>query len=235
MVMVRSLFDNLLHFDVKKGTTTLFLFVFCILFSAKAQSPLVDELSNATTVLVGSFLDNPNHHSNTIKVHDLIQNLIKTTDEIYYSNNKIVSRDLPYISNVKSILKCSDFITANIVGYSRGGIDATEWETFFNPIMSGFGWTWEVIYSTPDIVFYEYKKDSFRMVLAKNVRPKKEGGDYNANSFSCYVWIPSTKEHHAFLKRIVFGGDYQFVEYGDDETRYKKISKVTSKRGTSFD
>ena len=87
---------------------------------------------------------------------------------------------------------------------------------------------------TEDIVFYEYSKDNFRMVLAKNIRPKKDGGDYNANSFSCYTWQPVYKEHYAFTSRVVFGGNYQFVEYGDDETKYKKISKVSSKRGTNF-
>ena len=72
------------------------------------------------------------------------------------------------------------------------------------------------------------------MVLAKNIRPKKESGDYNANSFSCYTWQPVYKEYYAFTSRVVFGGNYQFVEYGDDETEYKKISKVSSKRGTDY-
>lgn len=204
-----------------------------------AQSQLVNEMSNAVTELTGSFMDNPYHHSNTIKLYDLTQNFRKTTDEVYsealYSNHPQASSDLPYLRNMKSILKCLDFVVANIAGYSRGGIDAAEWEGMFHYIMPGFGWTYKVIHSTEDIVFYEYTKDNFRMVMAKNIRPKKEGGDYNACGFSCYTYIPRFKEQHAFLKRIVFGGDYQFVEYGDDETIYKKISKVSSKRGNTFD
>lgn len=204
-----------------------------------AQSQLINELTNAVTEFTGSFMDNPNHHSNTIKIYDLTQKLKKTTDEIYsealYSNHPQASSDLPYLRNVKGILNCLDFIVANIAGYSRGGIDAIEWEKTFHYIMPGFGWTYKVIHSTEDIVFYEYTKDNFRMVLAKNIRPKKEGGDYNACGFSCYTYIARLKEQHAFLKRIVFGGDYQFVEYGDDETRYTKISKVSSKRGNSLE
>ena len=207
--------------------------------SLSAQSQLVNEMSNAVTELTGSFMDNPYHHSNTIKLYDLTQRFKKTTDEVYSealcSSHPQASSDLPYLRNMKGILKCLDFVVANIAGYSRGGIDATEWEGIFHYIMPGFGWTYKVIHSTEDIVFYEYTKDNFRMVMAKNIRPKKEGGDYNACGFSCYTYIPRFKEHHSFLKRIVFGGNYQFVEYGDDETRYKKISKVSSKRGNTFD
>lgn len=206
--------------------------------STWAQSQVVNELSNAVTELTGSFMDNPNHHSNTIKLYDLTQQLKKITDEVYsealYSNHPQANSDLPYLRNMKGILKCLDFIVANIAGYSRGGIDATEWENIFHYILPGFGWTYKVIHSTEDVAFYEYVKGNFKMVLAKNIRPKKDGGDYNANSFSCYTWMPTFKEHHAFTSRVVFGGNYQFVEYGDDETRYKKISKVSSKRGSDF-
>jgi len=203
-----------------------------------AQSQLANEMSNAVTELTGSFMDNPYHHSNTIKLYGLTQQFKKTADEVYsealYSNHPQASSDLPYLRNMKGILKCLDFVVANIAGYSRGGIDAAEWEGMFHYIMPGFGWTYKVIHSTEDIVFYEYRKDNFRMVLAKNIRPKKDGGDYNANSFSCYTWQPVFKKHYAFTSRVVFGGNYQFVEYGDDETKYKKISKVSSKRGTDF-
>ena len=206
--------------------------------SLTAQSQLISEMSNAVTELTGSFMDNPNHHSNTIRIYNLTQQFKKTTDEVYsealYSNHPQASSDLPYLRNMKGILICLDFVVANIAGYSRGGIDVAEWEGTFHYIMPGFGWTYKVIHSTEDVVFYEYNKDNFRMVLAKNIRPKKEGGDYNANSFSCYTWIPTLKEHHAFTNRVVFGGNYQFVEYGDNETRYKKISKVSSKRGTDL-
>lgn len=204
-----------------------------------AQSQLVKELSDAIITQVGSFIDHPNHHSNTVKIYDAIQDARKLVDDLY--NQALVSDhpqakvDFPYLGRTKCVLTCLDFITANIAGYSRGGIESTEWEQYFHPLLIQFGWTCEIIHTTSEIVFYEYARENFKMVLAKNIRPKKEGGDYNANSFSCYVWIPSTKEHHAFLKRVVFGGDYQFVEFGDDENRYRKISKVSSKRGTSLD
>lgn len=205
--------------------------------SLSAQSQMIDLMSTALTDLTGSFLDNPYHHSNTIKLYDLTQEFKKNTDEVYskalYSNHPQAISDLPFLRNIKCILNCLEFVVANISGYSAT-VDAMEWEEMFHHIMPEFGWTYKVIHSTDDVVFYEYSKDNFRMVLAKNIRPKKEGGDYNANSFSCYTWQPVYKEYYAFTSRVVFGGNYQFVEYGDDETKYKIISKVSSKRGTDF-
>jgi len=95
--------------------------------------------------------------------------------------------------------------------------------------LNAFGWTWEVIYvSKPDIVVYEYKKGGFKMALAKNIRFPQNTCD----TFWCYTWQPVYKEYYWFISRVVFGGDYQFIEYGDDMTNYKKITKVTSKRGS---
>ena len=88
--------------------------------------------------------------------------------------------------------------------------------------------------STPDIILYEYQKDGFKMVLAKNVRPKLNGGDYNAVSYQCYAKSRYSKKDEMFTGRVVFGGNYQFVNSGDDTVPYVKITKVTSKRGTNF-
>lgn len=204
--------------------------------SLTAQSQMIDDMSNAVTELAGSFMDNPYHHSNTIKLYDVTRQFKETTDELFsqaiYSNHPQAKSDLPYLTNMKVILECLDFVVANIAGYSRGGIDAVKWEGTFHDIMAGFGWTYRVIHSTDDIVFYEYCKENFRMVLAKNIRPKKDGADFNANTFSCFTWHPIYKKHQEFTSRVVFGGKYQFVEYGDDEVKYEKISKVSSKRGT---
>ena len=84
--------------------------------SLSAQSQLVNEMSNAVTELTGSFMDNPYHHSNTIKLYDLTQRFKKTTDEVYsealYSSHPQASSDLPYLRNMKGILKCLDFVVA---------------------------------------------------------------------------------------------------------------------------
>lgn len=216
----------------------IFIFLAFVLFpfmKTNAQSQVVTDMTNALTELTGSFLDNPYHHSNTVKVNDLTQQFKSTIDEMYRQVPREAEADFYAILNMKKIIKSLDFITANISGYSRGGYDAADWEATFNAIMPSFGWTWKVIHSTEDIIFFEYSKDNFKMVLAKNILPKKDYGDYNAVAFACDTWDPRLKRVTSGTRRVVFGGNYQFVTFGDDETKYNKISKVASKRGTSFD
>ena len=216
----------------------IFIFLAFVLFpfmKTNAQSQVVTDMTNALTELTGSFLDNPYHHSNTVKVNSLAQQFKSVIDDMYRQVPREAEADFYAIINMKKIVKCLDFVTANISGYSRGGYDAAEWEATFNAIMPSFGWTWKVIHSTEDIIFFEYSKDNFKMVLAKNILPKKDYGDYNAVAFACDTWDPRLKRVTSGTRRVVFGGNYQFVTFGDDETKYNKISKVASKRGTSFD
>lgn len=220
---------------MKKHLFLMFVYALIPLLGMNAQSQVVRDMTNALTELTGSFLDNPYHHSNTVKVNDLTQQFKSTIDEMYRQVPRSAEADYYAILNMKKIIKSLDFITANISGYSRGGYDATEWETTFNHIMPSFGWTWKVIHSTEDIIFFEYSKDNFKMVLAKNILPKKDYGDYNAVAFACDSWDPRLKRVTSGTRRIVFGGHYQFVTFGDDENKYDKITKVASKRGTSFD
>ena len=220
---------------MRKKLFLLLAFALSSFMKGDAQSKVVTDMTNALTELVGSFLDNPYHHSNTVKVNDLTQQFKSTIDEMYRQVPREAEADFYAIINMKKIVKCLDFITANISGYSRGGYDAAEWEATFNQIMPSFGWTWKVIHSTEDIIFFEYSKDSFKMVLAKNILPKKDYGDYNAVAFACDSWDPRLKRVTSGTRRIVFGGNYQFVTFGDDENKYDKITKVASKRGTSFD
>ena len=220
---------------MRKKLFLLLAFTLSSFMKGDAQSKVVTDMTNALTELVGSFLDNPYHHSNTVKVNDLTQQFKSTIDEMYRQVPREAEADFYAIINMKKIVKCLDFITANISGYSRGGYDAAEWEATFNQIMPSFGWTWKVIHSTEDIIFFEYSKDSFKMVLAKNILPKKDYGDYNAVAFACDSWDPRLKRVTSGTRRIVFGGNYQFVTFGDDENKYDKITKVASKRGTSFD
>ena len=55
--------------------------------------------------------------------------------------------------------------------------------------------------------------------------------DFNCNRFECYTINPYNKQNYAFTMRYGFGGNYQFAEYGDDSCSYKKITKVTTRRG----
>jgi len=220
---------------MKKHLFLMFVYALIPLLGMNAQSQVVRDMTNALTELTGSFLDNPYHHSNTVKVNDLTQQFKSTIEEMYRQVPREAETDFYAILNMKKIIKSLDFITANISGYSRGGYDAADWEATFNAIMPSFGWTWKVIHSTEDLILFEYSKDNFKMVLAKNILPKKDYGDYNAVAFACDSWDPRLKRVTSGTRRVVFGGNYQFVTFGDDENKYNKISKVASKRGINFD
>lgn len=197
-----------------------------------AQSQIVSQLSDAVTDLTGSFMDNPYHHSNTVKIYEnttKFNSLIKEMLE----QAPFGSTDYYQLKNMQKILKGLEHITAGVNDRYPVSVDAEDFEAL-NSIFNAFGWTWSVLSSTPDIILYEYQKDGFKMVLAKNVRPKLNGGDYNAVSYQCYAKSRYSKKDEMFTGRVVFGGNYQFVNCGDDTVPYVKITKVTSKRGTNF-
>ncbi len=195
-----------------------------------AQSGIVSQLSEAVTDLTGSFLDNPYHHSNTVKIYEHAQKFESLIEEM--------ERQAPYnsvdyyqLQNMEKIVKVLKHITAGVCERYPGGVDGNDFE-MFNSLFTSFGWTWIVLYSTADIILYEYQKDGFKMVLAKNVRPKLNGGDYNQVSYHCYAKSRYTKKDEMFTGRVVFGGNYQFVTCGDDTLPYVKITKLTSERGS---
>lgn len=211
-----------------------FLIIFtslCISQYAKAQSDIVTEFTDGVNNIVGSFMDNPYHHENTLKIKDLCDQNSKLTDEML-DQAPYNSVDYDYLSNAKGMLKCLDQFTGSIAGYIRGGIDSGLFEYYFNPALNAFGWTWKVVKSTPDIILYEYSKENFKIMLAKNIRPKKDGGDYNEVSYSCYAWQKVYKENYVFCGRVIFGGDYQVVQFKDDSTtNYYTVTKLASYRG----
>ena len=204
---------------------------FILLQGMKAQSQIVMELSNGVTDLVGSFLDDPYHHDNTVNIYDLTKKAKTAVEEL--------SRKAPYgssdyysLQNMQTILKVLEHITAGVLDRYPASVDANDFESL-NPIFDSLGWNWKVIHSTSDIILYEYQKGLFKMVIAKNTLPKKNGGDYNAVSYNCYAWSRFTKKNEMFTGRVLFGGNCQFVECCDDKTKYTKITKVSSKRGAN--
>lgn len=219
---------------MKKKLMILSIYAFTSFLGINAQSQIVSQLSDAVTDLVGSFLDNPYHHSNTLRVNELTRQCKSTLDEMYRQVPSGAQTDFYLLSNMINLIEKLDFMTANIAGYSRRGVDANEWDSSFRPIMEGFGWSWKVLFVESDLVFYEYTKENFKMVLVKNNRSKINYGDYNCNSYECYTINPYNKKDEWFKRGNVHGGNYQFVICCDDEIKYKKITKVSSKRGIGW-
>lgn len=210
-----------------------FLFITLMPFlSMNAQTEIVTKLGDAVTEITGSFMDNPYHHDNTVKIYDLatqFQSVIKDM----LGQAPIGSADWYQLLNMQKIVNCLEHFTAGVNNRYPASVESKEIEAF-NPIFNGFGWTWKVLGSTEDIILYEYSKDNFKMVLARNIRPKLDGGDYNAVSYQCYAKSRYTKKDEMFTGRVVFGDNYQFVTCCDDTVPYVKITKVTSKRGNGL-
>ena len=216
---------------MKKHLFLIFVYVLIPFLGMNAQSQIVSQLSEAVIDLTGSFMDNPNHHDNTVKIFEHTRNFQSVIREMLVQA-PYGSTDYYQLQNMQKLMNGLEHITAGIINRHPASVDANDFEAL-NAIFNGFGWTWSVLNSTPDIILYEYQKDNFRMVVARNIRPKLNGGDYNAVSYQCYEKSRYTKKDEMIMGRVVFGGNYQFVICGDDTVPYVKITKLTSKRGTN--
>ncbi len=218
---------------MKKRIINIVIICFLAFQASWAQSQLVSDLTNAVVDMAGSFLDNPYNHSNTKIVYENTIRLKGVLDELYRQVPREAYQDYYAILNMQKLQRSLEHITAGILERSPASVSASDIEEF-NSLLYSFGWKKEIIKYTEDIVLYEYSKDAFKMVLAENTRPKKKDGDYNSVSYQCYEWSSRLKKHLAFTGRVLFGGNYQFVLCGDNVVKYTKITKVTSKRGSSF-
>ena len=172
-------------------------------------------------------MDNPGHHANSVKLFEISTKFDKVIDDMIRETP--LGSDFYRLLNMQKMIKSLEDITAGITGRYPPGIKSVDFE-IMDQLFDGFKWKRTLIFTTEDILFYEYKKDDFVMVLAKNIRPRKDDGDYNATHYNCYTWEPTYKEYYSFIGRVVYGDYYQFVECGDDEIEYKKILKVSSTR-----
>ena len=215
---------------MRKYLLSLILFMLTFI-PGSAQMRDVEEMADAFPDLMMSFIDNPYHHANTLKIHGMIEKFDDALKELSAESLQYGSQSDYYtVTNMQNLLRMLDFFTGNIAGYFRGSLSADDVEGTLNPIFKASGWTWRIIATTADLEFYEYANGLFKMVLVKNTRPQSNYGDYNYCSFKCYTWSPVTKENYWFVNKSVPGECYRFVEYGDDTHPYKKISKVTSER-----
>lgn len=214
------------------------LFVFILLGDTYiyAQSENIGAFCDLVEETVGSFFDNPNHHSNTVKVHDLLNSDLKTCDELFnlaYDNNK---SDIPYINNTRKIITVSNQLIGAVATDGQFYCNVTDMDKFLNPIFKAFNWRIIKFCSCKDIEVYEYRKDLFKMIIVRNTRfeTKSEYGDGNIVEYTCYH-IDKFKKLSFFLKRTIGGGRCQMIQYKDDQSPqegYQMIKKITSKRLT---
>lgn len=206
----------------------------------------LEKLNNITYDYVASFLRYPSNHENTIKVFNGLQDLSKIYDDQYEKRFELLSRFDNYktrkyvdlIEKNKHLIDAIDEIVGCAAGYVRSGIESAVFDQMLKPLFDSFGWTCKIIpVECQDIVFFEYSKDDYKMLLAYNTRPKENNfeanmrGKYNDNQVECYTYYKAYRETNRFMSLVVRGGKYRLVEYKDNkETKYHNLTKAYSTR-----
>jgi len=215
-----------------------------LLFPIKSfsQSQNIKLYSDLVIETIGSFFDNPFHHSNTEKVHKLLEYQLKTGDELWDMAWEYNQSDCYYIKNTMDLIKIVDQLIGEIAGEgSTFRWDSNEMK-IMAPILSAFGWQKTTLCTCEDLEVYQYKKDDFKMVLAHNTRPKVYSEcslDLNWVNYKLYHINPYTKKMAYCYQRIIRGDRYQLVQYKDDDncrrSSYYAIKKATSRRSSEME
>ena len=206
----------------------------------------LERLNNITYDYVASFLEYPSNHENTLKVFRGLQDLSKFYDEQSDKRFELLSRfdnykTREYVNQIeknKFLIDAIDEFVGCVAGYVRAGAKSQVFDQMLKPLFESFGWNCKIIpMECQDIVFFEYSKDEFKMLLAYNTRPAPGGfeadlsGKYNDNQVECYTYFKALRKTSTFCSLVVRGGKYRLVEYKDNkETTYHNLTKASSKR-----
>lgn len=206
----------------------------------------LERLNNLTYDYISSFLEYPSNHDNTLKVFRGLQDVKRLYDDQYNKRFEILSRfdnykTREYVNQIeknKYLVDALDELVGCVAGYVRAGVQSQVFDQILKPLFESFEWNCRIIpIQCQDIVFFEYTKDGFKMLLAYNTRPTSSGfeadlsGKYNDNQVDCYTYFKALRETNSFCSLVVRGGKYRMVEYKDDKKAiYHNLTKATSKR-----
>lgn len=203
----------------------------------------LEELNNLTCDYIASFLEYPDNHENTLKVFHKLQTVSKFYDEQYKKKFNMLSEFDNYkvrqyfdkIEKVKLLVDAIDIFVGNIVGYIRPGVESSTFDNLLKPLFEQFGWECKILpVQCQDIIFFEYSKGKFKMLLAYNIRPVSDGirqGKYNDNEVCCYTYFEEFRETNIFAGYVVRGGKYKLIQFKDSQnTDYHSLTKATSRR-----
>jgi len=206
----------------------------------------LEELNNITYDYVASFMEFPNNHDNTLKVFRGLQEVSKFYDDQYNKRFELLSRFDNYktrqyvdqIEKMKLLVDAIDEYVGCVAGYVRAGVDSPTFDQMLKPLFQQFGWESKIIpIQCDDIMFCEYSKDGFKMLLAYNTRPIPDRfrqditKEYHDNQVDCYTYFREFRETSVFTGLVVRGGKYRLVQYKDSQkSNYHQLTKATSKR-----
>ena len=206
----------------------------------------LEELNNLTYDYIGSFLEYPDNHENTLKVFQKLQTVSKFYNEQYEKRVELLSKFDNYkmrqyvdqIEKMKLLVDAIDKFVGYIVGYVRAGVESPIFDSLLKPLFEQFGWECKILpVQCQDIIFFEYSKGNFKMLLAYNTMPMPDKfkqditKEYHDNEVSCYTYFKERRETSWFTKCVVRGGKYRLIQYKDSQNvNYHNLTKATSKR-----
>lgn len=214
----------------------MFLFISSTTNNIRAQSAQAEIFSNIVIETIGSFLDNPFHHSNTIKIEKLLKEQEKANEKLCdYAWKQ--QEDYRYYRNtlrmIKVFYKFVDYVTNN---YSIVSWDSEDMEQIVDPILKSFDWEKTLLCSCQYIEVYKYQKENFKMTVVHNTLPSqgKYASYFSFVSYKLYHINPLTNKLSTFMTHICADGEYQVIQYKDDTNTnrgYRSVKKVESRRG----
>lgn len=199
-----------------------------------SQSFQTKQYCELVTNTLGSFLDNPFHHDNTVKVKALLDQQKKVGEEMRDAAwNYNQHGDIPYYNNSLKLIKtfCIFIDVIERGGYGSPSVDNTDMVDIVDPILKSFGWEKSLLCFCQYIEIYQYKKDNFKMTMVKNTRPYDWTGFV---SYKIYHIDPFSKKMKPIMTHLTSDGTCQFLNYKDDSSKfvYHAIKKVESRIGS---
>lgn len=224
-----------------KKVFIIFVFLSLVTFRSMAQSDELIQKANAdydrlSAVFIdacGSFFDNANHHANTEKVHNFLDdNISKLKDfqsNCYDFNLMDLYQDCErfytFVSGVETL-------TSWVLKHG-GECDEVQWR-LIDEALRGFNWTSNVLnVKTSFALFTEYTSpDGFKMMVVKNTLPDNNLNNAPIPSTDNYIKINYTYTNGAGGMVVVKPGCTDIIQFKDDENpHYYKLLKAEAEKG----
>ena len=180
-----------------------------------------EKLTNIFIDACGSFFDNANHHANTVKIHNFLEentSKLKQFQSNCYDFNLMdlyqdCGRFYTFVSGVETL-------TCWIM--KHGAECSEEQWSLIEKALRGFNWTSTTLnMNTSFALFTEYTSpDGFKLLVVKNTLP--DNSPYNAPipSTDNYINVKFTYTNGASGMVVVKPGYTDIIQFKDDENPY---------------
>ncbi len=198
----------------------------------------IEKFNNLFVDEVGSFLDDPYNHQNSLRVFEKMKEFNDIYKDLQSKKYEVLSKWDNYktrkyydsIDKMQAIAEAFEELLRPIAGYAGRGIDGAEMEILLEPLFESMGWKKRMINVVcDDAYFCEYERGDFKMMFVKNTRSKS---DYSRGINNTII-VDFTYEnaYGAGGAYYVAGGVYRMIQLKDSENIiYRKLLKANSKK-----